>query len=424
MKNYSIVSLGCSKNLVDSEVFSAIASKAGYTFTEDLEKANVIIINTCGFIIDAKEESIQTILETAEHKITGKCKKLIVTGCLVKRYFKDLQDSIPEIDELIDLKNFDKFAEIFHTEKTEERILLTPKHYAYLRISDGCNNHCNYCAIPSIRGELQSVPMEKLIEEAKALADRGVKEIILTAQDSALYGYDIYGESKLPELLHELHKIEKIKWIRVLYLHPAHITSQIIDTFADLPKVCKYFEIPIQHINEDILRSMNRKVRKKRIQEIISEIRNKIPEAVIRTTLIVGYPGETEEKFQELKDFIQETKFERLGVFTYSEEEGTPAFNLPNDVDEETAEARKDELMSLQQKISEEFLSGLIGKKIKVIIDRKGGAEEFPLEGRSYFDAPEIDGTVFIESGKAEIGEIVDVEIVDAWEYDLIGKII
>jgi ribosomal protein S12 methylthiotransferase len=424
MKKYSIVSLGCSKNLVDSEVFSAIANKAGFTFTDDLEETNVIIVNTCGFIIDAKEESIQTILEMAEFKNCGKCEKLIVTGCLVKRYFEDLQDSIPEIDELVELKDFTKFAEIFNTNAIDERILLTPRHYAYLRISDGCNNHCSYCAIPAIRGVLQSVPMEKLIKEANKLAEQGVKELILTAQDSALYGLDIYGESKLAELMQELHKIKKLEWIRILYLHPAHITSEIIDAFAQLPKVCKYFEIPIQHINNTILKSMNRKVNKQRILEITAEIREKMPEAIIRTTLIVGYPGETEKRYEELKSFVTETKFERLGVFTFSPEEDTPAFDLTNSVDEETAEARKDELMSFQQKISEEFLSSKIGEKIKVIIDRKGDAEEFLLEGRSYFDAPEIDGTVFIESGEAEIGEIVEVEIVDSWEYDLIGNII
>lgn len=424
MKKYSIVSLGCSKNLVDSEVFSAIASNAGFKFTEILESAEFIIVNTCGFILDAKQESIDTILEMAEYKASGKCEKLIVTGCLVKRYFDDLADSISEIDELIDLKDFDKFAEIFQTAKIDERILLTPSHYAYLRISDGCDNHCSYCAIPAIRGNLQSVPLEKLIAEAKELVERGVRELILTAQDSALYGFDLYGESRLAELLKEIHKIEKLQWIRVLYLHPAHITSRLIDTFSELPKVCNYFEIPIQHINNEILRSMNRKITRKRIEEIISEIRTKIPEAVIRTTLIVGYPGETEEKFAELKDFIEKTNFERMGVFTYSEEEGTAAADLPNNIEEETAEARKDELMSLQQKISEKFLSSLIGRKIKVIIDRKGNDGEFPLEGRSYFDAPEIDGTVFVENGKAEIGEIVEVEIVDAWEYDVIGRIV
>ncbi|MCK4654921.1 MAG: 30S ribosomal protein S12 methylthiotransferase RimO, partial [Candidatus Cloacimonetes bacterium] len=302
--------------------------------------------------------------------------------------------------------------------------LLTLPHFAYLRVSDGCNNHCSYCVIPSIRGNLQSVTIEDLVTEAKSLAERGVKELIITAQDTTQYGIDIYGKPKLYELLTELHKIEKIKWIRLLYLHPANITTKLIDTIAKLPKVCKYFEIPIQHINDAILQSMNRKITKKKIISIINEIRDKIPQAIIRTTLIVGYPGETEEKFRELKDFIQQTKFERLGVFTYSREEDTPAYNMKEQVPEKIAETRKDKLMSIQQSISEKFLANQIGKKIKVIIDRIGDDKEFPLEGRSYFDAPEIDGTVFIEEENAEVGDILEVEITDSWEYDLVGKIV
>lgn len=424
MKKYSIISLGCSKNLVDSEIINFSVSEAGYYYTEALAEADVIIINTCGFILNAKEESIEMILSAADYKLNGKCKKLIVTGCLVKRYFDDLLESIPEIDELVDLKDFTRLSEIFHTHPSNERKLLTPSHYAYLRISDGCDNHCSYCAIPSIRGKMRSADLDSLVSEARNLVKNGVKELILTAQDSANYGTDIYGKSALPDLLSALHEIDDLDWIRILYLHPAHITSEIIDTIARLPKICKYLEIPIQHINNDILQSMNRKISRSRTEEIIKDIRRKMPEAVIRTTLIVGYPGETEERFLELKEFVNATKFERLGVFTYSEEEGTAAANLAEAVDEELAELRKDEIMSLQQKISENFLSGLIGRTVKVIIDRKGGEEEFLFEGRSYFDAPEIDGTVFIEAGNAEIGDIVDVKIVDSWEYDLIGMIV
>ena len=423
MKKYAIISLGCSKNLVDSEVFANIIEQKNYSYTENLEEAEVIIINTCGFISDAKEESIDTILEVAEQKKTGKCRKLIVTGCLVKRYFQNIKESIPEIDNLIELKDFDNFAGIFKTKPTSMRKLLTLPHFAYLRISDGCNNHCSYCAIPSIRGELKSVPIGKLVKEASTLVDRGVKEMILTAQDTANYGVDIYGEPRLIQLLEELHQIKNLDWIRILYLHPAHITSAIIDTIAGLPKVCNYFEIPIQHINNEILQSMNRKVTKERIKDIISEIRTKIPEAIIRTTLIIGYPGESEDKYIELRDFIKELRFERLGVFSYSREEDTPAFNLSEQVTEKIAEKRKEEIMTLQQTISEDFLAGMIGKKIKVIIDRIGEEGEFPFEGRSYFDAPEIDGTVFIEKGEAEIGKIVTVEITDSWEYDLVGRI-
>ncbi len=424
MKKYAIISLGCSKNLVDSEVFANIIEQSGYSITDVFEEAEVIIINTCGFILDAKEESIETILSAAEHKKSGRCRKLIVTGCLAKRYFQNIKETIPEIDELVDLKDFDSFARICKTKPTSKRKLLTPPHFAYLRISDGCNNHCSYCAIPSIRGELKSVPVEKLVKEAESLVQKGVKELIITAQDTANYGVDIYGKPCLSQLLKELHKIENLEWIRILYLHPAHITSNIIDTIANLPKICKYFEIPIQHINNAILQSMNRKVTKERIKEIITEIRTKIPEAIIRTTLITGYPGESEEKYIELRDFIKEMKFERLGVFSYSPEEDTPAFDLVEQVPEKIAEKRKEEIMMLQQTISEDFLASLIGKKIKVLIDRIGEEGEFPFEGRSYFDAPEIDGTVFIEEGKAEIGKIVTVEITDSWEYDLVGYII
>ncbi len=423
MKKYAIISLGCSKNLVDSEVFANIVEQSGYSITDKLEEAEVIIINTCGFILDAKEESIDTILAAAEHKKTGKCRKLVVTGCLVKRYFQKIKETIPEIDNLIELKDFDKFAAIFGSTPTSKRKLLTLPHFAYLRVSDGCNNHCSYCAIPSIRGELKSVPIEELVTETESLVEKGVKELILTAQDTANYGVDIYGEPCLSQLLKELHKIENLDWIRILYLHPAHITTKIIDTIAHLPKICKYFEIPIQHINNEILQSMNRKVTKERIKEIITEIRTKIPKAIIRTTLIIGYPGESEDKYIELRDFIKEMKFERLGVFSYSREKDTPAFELAEQIPEKIAERRKEEIMTLQQTISEGFLARLIGKKIKVIIDRIGEEGEFPFEGRSYFDAPEIDGTVFIEEGETEIGKIVTVEITDSWEYDLVGRI-
>ncbi|MCD4796478.1 MAG: 30S ribosomal protein S12 methylthiotransferase RimO [Candidatus Cloacimonetes bacterium] len=423
MKKYSIISLGCSKNLVDSEVFASIIEQSGFSITDVLEEAEVIIINTCGFILDAKEESIEIILEAAEHKISGKCRKLVVTGCLVKRYFQSLKDTIPEIDELVDLKDFDKFAKIFQTRPTSDRKLLTLPHFAYLRISDGCNNLCSYCAIPSIRGELKSIPIEELITEAESLIEKGVKELIIIAQDTANYGVDIYKKQKLDVLLKELHKIRNLEWIRILYLHPAHITSKIIDTIGKLPKICKYFEIPIQHINNEILQSMNRKVTKERIKDIITEIRTKIPDAIIRTTLITGYPGESKEKYIELRDFVKEIKFERLGVFSYSPEEDTPAFDLTEQIPKKIAEKRNKEIMRLQQTISEDFLASLIGKKIKVIIDRIGEVKEFSFEGRSYFDAPEIDGTVFIEKGKAEIGKIVTVEITDSWEYDLVGRI-
>ncbi len=424
MKKYVIISLGCSKNLVDSEVFAHIIEQNKYHKTNNLEEASVIIINTCGFINDAKEESINEILKATEFKKNGNCKKLIVTGCLVKRYFKDIEKEIPEIDHLIDLKDFDNFSKIFSETSDYQRKLLTLPHFAYLRISDGCNNNCSYCAIPSIRGQLHSTPIEKLVNETQYLAEKGVKELIITAQDTANYGSDIYGESKIIELLENLHQIKGIEWIRLLYLHPAHITSELIDVISELPKICKYFEIPIQHINNEILQSMNRKVTKKRIQEIITEIRTKIPEAIIRTSLITGFPGETEKKIDELKHFIQTTKFERLGIFTYSREEDTPAYNFPDQVSQKIAQARKDELMTLQQNISQNFLQSLVGKNIKVIIDRISEIAEFRFEGRSNFDAPEIDGIIFITEGNSEVGDIVKVKIIDSWEYDLVGKIV
>ena len=424
MKKYSIISLGCSKNLVDSEVFSSNIEKSNYSYTEDFSAAEVIIINTCGFIREAKEESINTILETVEFKKNGKCKKLIVTGCLVKRYFKDIQKSIPEIDHLIDLKDFINFSKIFSAKYEHQRKLLTLPHFAYLRISDGCNNLCSYCAIPAIRGNLQSVPVENLVTEAKSLAERGVKELIITAQDTAYYGTDIYGKPKIVELLEELHQIKGIEWIRLLYLHPAHINSELINKIAELQKILKYFEIPLQHINDKILQSMNRKISKKRITEILKEIKTKIPEAVIRTTFMVGYHGETEKRFEELKNFIKEQEFLRLGVFTFSKEEGTPAFNIKNRISQKTAQARKDELMSIQQEISKKLLEKFVGKRLKVIIDRKSENKEFLFEGRSYLDAPDIDGKVFLFEENLEIGKIYEVEIIDSWEYDLVGKIV
>jgi ribosomal protein S12 methylthiotransferase len=424
MKKFALISLGCPKNLVDSESFAYIAEENQLEYTTDLEQAELIIINTCGFIEEAREESVNTILETAELKRTAVCKRLIVTGCLVKRYFDDLKDSIPEIDELIELKDFRSFANLLGKQTAIERKLLTPLHYGYIRISDGCNNLCSYCAIPSIRGGHKSNPIEQVVEEAKKMASSGVKELIVTAQDTALYGIDIYGESKLSELLEELHKIEGFKWIRVLYLHPAHLNSTIIDTIARLPKVCKYFDIPLQHINNDLLKSMNRKVSTARIKELFREIKEKIPEAAIRSSFITGYPGESYHKFNELKKFLKEEKILRVGVFSYSREEGTPAAYFPGPVSSKTAEKRKEELMAIQQIISSESLSEFIGKRIKVIIDQPSEYDDYTLEGRSCFDAPEIDGTVFISSGEARQGEIVEVEIYDSWEYDLIGNIV
>ena len=422
MRKFHIISLGCPKNLVDSEVFTALAQQGGYTYTQDAETAELIIVNTCGFINDAKEESIAAILDAVEYKKDGACKTLVATGCLVRRYMAQLREEIPEVDHFVDLKDFADFAHILHTTPSTDRELLTPPHYAYIRISDGCNNHCSYCAIPDIRGPLISRSITDVVAEAGNLAGRGVKELIVTAQDTTQFGADSHGKSLLAPLLKQLHDIEGFEWIRLLYLHPAHITSELIDMIAGLPRVCNYFEIPLQHISQGILQQMNRHVGQERIKEIYREIRAKIPDAVMRTTLIVGYPGETEEDFAELKQFIQEYPFERLGIFTYSQEEGTVAGACENQVDAAIAQQRKDELMQIQIQISTTQLARFVGRRIPVIIDAMG--EEYPSEGRSYFDAPDIDGTVFITNEDAAIGEVVEVEIIDSWEYDLVGTIV
>lgn len=417
------MSLGCPKNLVDSEVFAGIIQHAGYIHTDEPQEAEVIIINTCGFILSAKQEAIETILEAAQLKTEGKCKKLIATGCLVRRYYEDLKLDLPEIDELIDLKDFQKFAEVFDSDSTEERQQLTPPHYAYLRIADGCNNHCSYCAIPGIRGELISLPETEVIRQAKKIAHSGVKELIVTAQDTTQYGMDLWGESRLIELLKKLEEIEGFQWIRLLYLHPAHITDELIDYICQSKKICHYFEIPVQHCNNKLLKLMNRKVTKERIIEIIKRIREKDPDAVFRTTFIVGHPGETAEMYEELLDFIETYRFDRLGVFTYSEEEGTASAKLPDKVDEDTAQLRMDEIMSIQMEISAEIMQRWVDKTIPVIIDETCEDEDFDLIGRTQYDTPEIDGIVYV-NGNAKPGEIHQVKITASWEYDLAGEII
>lgn len=417
-----MVSLGCPKNLVDSEVFANLIEKAGYQLTNFYEQAEIIIVNTCGFILPAKEESIETILTLAEYKKSGNCKKLIVTGCLVKRYFNDLKKELPEIDHLIDLKDFAEFARLFSLENSAKRKLLTPSHYAFLRISDGCNNYCSYCTIPKIRGNFKSRSIDALISEAQQLAEDGVKEIIVTSQDTSLYGIDIYKKQKLPELLKKLHKIEGIKWIRLLYLHPAHLKKEIVNTMIELPKVCNYFDIPFQHIDDEILASMNRKITKKEIIELIDSIWYKQPDAVIRSSFIVGYPGETEEKFLQLKNFLKEYELDKVGVFAFSREEGTKANDMENQVDNNIASARRDILMQQQQAISEKKLEKFIDRTREVIIEKD---ENGDLIGRTEYDAPEIDGIVYLENQKnLKPGIYRRVKIIDTMEYDLLGRVL
>ncbi|MCK9329247.1 MAG: 30S ribosomal protein S12 methylthiotransferase RimO [Candidatus Cloacimonetes bacterium] len=423
MRNFSIISLGCPKNLTDSENFFSIFKQAGYNFTDNVNIAEILLINTCGFIRDAQEESINTILEHILLK-NNKLKKLIVTGCLVKRFQEELKQEIPEVDLWLDLKDFDGLQKLLNTHFKIEREILTLPHYAYLRVSDGCNNRCSYCAIPDIRGELHSISIENLLEEAKILALKGVKELIVNAQDTSNYGKDLHGKSMLVELLTKLDNLKLFKWIRLLYLHPAHLTKEMVFEFSKIKSLLPYFDIPLQHINDNILKNMNRKITKQETLSLLNFIRETIPQAAIRTTFITGFPGETKKDYIELKNFIQEFRFTRLGVFSYSQEKGTPAYNFNNQVNKQTAQNRKDRLMAIQQKISEEIMSSFIDQELEVIIDRKANEESFLYEGRSYLDAPEIDGTIFITHGNAKPGDIVTVQITDSWEYDLVGKII
>jgi len=425
MKTYYIESLGCPKNLVDSEMFAWLTEKNGYQAVEKAEDAELIIINTCGFILEAKEEAIDTIMLMNEYRKTGKLKKLVATGCFVGRYLEDLKDELVEVDHLIDLKDFRSFNKLFSDEEPElGRKLLTPKHFAYLRISDGCDNKCTYCAIPGIRGELISEPIEKIVAEARFLASEGVKELIVSAQDVTQYGVDLYGERKFPELLKKLEEIEGFEWIRILYMHPAHVTDKLIETIAGSEKIISYFDIPVQHASSSMLKAMNRKITADEQRTVFNKIRTAIPNAVIRTTLISGFPGETDADHNELLDFIKEIKFGRLGVFTYSPEDGTPAAMMKGKVSKTKAIDRKDEIMMIQQSISEDFMASFIGKELDVIVDAESSEDGILYEGRSKYDAPEIDGSVFITSGLAKIGDIVTVKIIDSWEYDLVGEII
>jgi len=464
LKKFFLISLGCSKNLVDSEQFFSLFLQLGYKHTSNKKYADIILINTCGFIQDAKEEAINTILDTAELKKKN-LKKLIVTGCLVKRYKESLITEIPEVDVWIDLKDFEHLKTVLKkkTKSTiqinSQREILTPEHYAYLRISDGCDNHCSYCTIPSIRGKLTSEKLENLLKEAQYLADQGVKELIINAQDTTKYGYDLYGKSMLIELLKEIEKMKLFPWIRLLYLHPAHLSKKMIEDFKDLKTLLPYFDIPLQHINSSILKAMNRKIDKETIIENLNFLRQTFPHCAIRTTFITGFPGESRLFFAELENFINDFKFTRLGVFAYSQEEDTPAIHLPRKVLDKTAQKRKDTLMFNQMSISRILLSDFVGKTLDVIIDKKIEPEEFsPIDtttphgklmkgfrdefihvfnGRSYLDAPEIDGRVLIlvrsknikkintiKKNKILPGDIVKVKILFSLIYDLVGEIL
>ena len=421
------VSLGCSKNLVDTEMMIGIFKKNGYEIVNNENIADIIVINTCGFITTAKEEAINTILEMAKLKEKN-CKYLIVTGCLVERYKEELLKELPEVDLFIKFSEYKTFWEqvqnLLNRDKNVkneqldflDRIITTGKNYAYLRIAEGCNNFCTFCAIPYIRGRFVSRKEEDIIEEAEKLAKEGYKELIVIAQDTTKYGIDIYKEPRLDKLLHKISKIQGIEWIRFLYSYPETITDELIKEVKENDKICKYFDIPIQHISNKILKKMNRKSDKESIINLITKLRKEIPDVVIRSTVMVGFPGETEEDFEELYEFIKWAKFDKLGCFMYSKEEGTVAYNMENQVHSMTKKKRYNKIMKLQKEISEENLKKHLGKNLKILVENKG-------IGRSYMDVPEIDGVTYIK-GDAKINSFIKCKITGVKEYDLIGEII
>ncbi len=440
MMKILFISLGCDKNLVDSEVMLGLLAEKGYGFTDDETQADIIVVNTCCFIGDAKEESVNTILEMAEWKNKGKLKGLIVTGCLAERYREEILKEIPEVDAVVGTASYDRIAEVIEQAAAGEqkllygntdrlvmtetgRILTTGGHYAHLKIAEGCDKHCTYCIIPKLRGRYRSFPMEKLVKEAQELADQGVKELILVARETTMYGTDLYGEKKLHELLKELCRIRGIRWIRIQYCYPEEIYEELIRTIRDEPKICHYLDLPIQHASDRILKRMGRRTTRQDLQKMIGRLREEIPDICLRTTLITGFPQETEEEHEELLDFVDEMEFDRLGVFPYSPEEDTPAACMEGQIPEEIKEARRDELMELQQDISFEKAEAMIGKELWCMVEGKV-AEEYAYVARTYKDAPGVDGYIFIQT-MAELmsGDFVKVHVTGADEYDLIGEI-
>lgn len=434
-----MVSLGCPKNQTDSEIMLGILAEKGHVPVSNPEEAEVIIVNTCGFIDPAKQESIDAILEMAQYKKSGTCRLLIATGCLAERYHGDIKKELPEVDAVVGAGDFDKIAEVISEAQSGAqiclwghqnceipenlpRILTTPSYTAYLKIADGCDNNCTYCAIPMIRGHFRSRKIEDIVAEARRLAAAGVKELILIAQDTTRYGKDIYGEYSLDKLLSQLCGIDGIHWIRIHYFYAEAITSGLIDVMAAEPKICNYIDMPIQHINNDILRRMARRTNRAEIEEKIALIRKKMPDVSIRTSLITGFPGETEEQFNELYEFVKSAKLDRVGVFAYSREEGTPAADFDNQIEDSVKEERRDRLMSLQQEISLERNKSKIGSQIEVLCEGYD-ADNFMYFGRSRADSIDVDGKVyFAADDEVEIGSFVTVEILDADEYDLTGQ--
>ena len=434
------ISLGCDKNLVDSEEMLGLLNSRGYTFTDDETEADVIIINTCCFINDAKEESVQTILEMAEYKKTGKCKALIVTGCMAQRYKQEILDEVSEVDRVLGTTAYEKIVEavdealagsrgveekpLSYLPQTDaKRMVTTGGHYAYLKIAEGCNKCCTYCIIPKLRGRYRSVPMERLIEQAKELAAQGVKELILVAQETTVYGVDLYGKKSLHLLLEQLCRISGLRWIRILYCYPEEIYDELIQTMKREEKICHYLDLPIQHASDAVLRRMGRRTTRADLEQIVTHLREEIPDIVLRTTLIAGFPGETEEQHQEVMEFIDEMEFDRLGVFTYSQEEDTPAASMPDQIDEETKLNWQEELMELQQEIAFDRAEGRTGSVVTAMIEGKV-ADEDAYVARTYGDAPNVDGLLFVQTAEElNSGDFVRVRITGAVEYDLIGEL-
>ena len=441
------VSLGCDKNLVDTEKMLGVAGGLGVSFTDDETEADAILINTCCFIGDAKEESVNTILDMARYKEEGKCRALIVAGCLAQRYKQEIIDEIPEVDAILGTTSYEEIGNVltrlfeengeekkaehiscFHDLKelptqAEKRVMTTGGHYAFLKIAEGCDKRCTYCIIPYLRGPYRSVPMEQLLAEARELADNGVRELILVAQETTLYGKDLYGEKSLPKLLHGLAQIPGIYWIRIQYCYPEEITDELIQTIKSEEKVCHYLDIPIQHASDRILKRMGRRTHKAELKERIGALRREIPDIALRTTFICGFPGETQEDHEELMEFVDEMEFERVGVFTYSAEEDTPAYSYPDQIPEKVKEERRADVMELQQEIAFEHCENMVGKVLDVMIEGKV-ADEPAYVGRTYMDAPNVDGLIFVNADEMLMsGDFVRVKVTGASEYDLIGEV-
>lgn len=434
------ISLGCDKNLVDSEEMLGMLTRKGHEITDSEEEAEAIIINTCCFINDAKEESVETILEMAEYKKTGSCKALLVTGCMAQRYQKEIMEEIPEVDAVLGTTSYGDIAKALEKVRAGEtfqefkdidylpgdmgrRVLTTGGHYGYLKIAEGCDKHCTYCIIPKLRGKFRSVPMERLVAQAEDMAAQGVKELVLVAQETTVYGKDLYGEKSLHILLKKLCRVKGIRWIRVLYCYPEEIYDELIQTIKEEKKICHYLDIPIQHASDAVLKRMGRRTTRRELEETIERLRREIPDIVLRTTLITGFPGETQEDHEALMEFVDEMEFDRLGVFTYSPEEDTPAAAMEGQIDEGVKAARQDELMELQQEISFDRGNARVGQEMLVMIEGKVSGESVYI-GRTYADAPKVDGYIFVQTGELLVtGDFASVNVIGAMEYDLIGEL-